>query len=444
MITSLRNRIDPRFNLIIKGATGTFGIKTATTGLSFITTILLTRLLGASGYGVYSYAMAWIGLLTLPAVLGLDKLLVREVAASQAQSAWSLTNGLLVWSNRTVLSVSMGVALLVAGIATFIFNRSDTLLMYTFWVAVFLLPLNALNLIRQAMMEGLYHVVTGHLPDIIRSLVFVTLVGWTSLFLKQDLKVFWAMGMNVVATGIALFVGTHLLLKAIPQTVKSAKPSYQIQSWMHRILPMMLISSIQVVYVRTDMLMLGAMREPELVGIYSVVRQVTHLITFLIMAVNATLAPTISSLYAAGDMQGLQKIFTKSMRLMFVISLPLVGGFIIFGDWFLLIFGPEFIQGSPALAILSITQLFNVAIGSIGPLLMMSGHERIFAMNIGISAVLNIMLNGLLIPQWGMLGAATATAISRVIMSLFVLIWVYKKVKIHPTIFGAITLQRIK
>jgi O-antigen/teichoic acid export membrane protein len=155
------------------------------------------------------------------------------------------------------------------------------------------------------------------------------------------------------------------------------------------------------------------------------------------MTVNPAMAPVISSLYAAGKMEQLQRVVTKSARWTFLACLPLALGFLFLGRWYLLlIFGRDFAQGQTALAILTVGQLVNVATGSVGYLLIMTGHEREAAKGMAVSALLNIALNAALIPTWGLEGAATAGATSMMLANIWFSVVVYRKLGIHSTALG--------
>jgi hypothetical protein len=65
---------------LVQGASGTFGIIILNTGLLFLVHVMLARTLGAGEYGVYAYAMSWVGLLCIPSLFGMDQLLIKNVA----------------------------------------------------------------------------------------------------------------------------------------------------------------------------------------------------------------------------------------------------------------------------------------------------------------------------------------------------------------------------
>lgn len=428
---------------IARGATGTFGLRMASTALSFIIGLLLARLLGSTGYGTYAYAMTWVGLLAVPGALGLDKLLVREIAIYKTKSEWHLMKGLLRWANRMVFIASAGLALLAAFIGYAFAGHHDSLVLVSIWISLVSLPLITLTRLRQAVLRGFNRVIAGQVPEmLILPVLFICFVSVAYLLFGKGITAPWMLGMNVVATGIAFGVGTRVLLKTLPMQVRETFPSYNIREWIRSALPLMFITGMQIINARTDIIMLGAMKGPQEAGVYSVANRGAEFITFILLAVNTALGPMVASLYAEGDREKLQRIVTRSTRIILVFSLPIGIALIVFGHWFLLLFGEAFTQGRTTLSILSAGQLVNAAMGSVGPLLVMTGHERNVAIGVGISAALNLILNALLIPQWSIAGAAIATAVSMVTWNVLLAILVYRTIGIHSTALGTFHLRR--
>lgn len=428
---------------LVRGAAGTFGLKVAAAGFSFLSGLLLARVLGMAGYGAYAYAIAWVSVLVVPAVFGLDRLLVRTVAASRTQSAWGLMRGLLRWAHQVVVLVSVAVVAPAAFLVWIAGEQFDPHIVPALWMALVLVPMAALALLRQAAMQGFHRVVVGQLPEmLIQPLVFIVSVGAAYLLLGEALNAPWAVGLHAVAAGVALVIGAWLLRTTLPQAVHDAVPVYDRGGWTRSALPLLFARGMQVVNAQTDIILLGAIKGAELAGIYAVATRGAELITFVLVSVNTVLAPAIASLHAAGDMRRLQSVITKSVRVIMVFSLPVALALILSGERFLVLFGQGFTRGATALAILSAGQLMNAAMGSVGLLLIMTGHERDAAMGVGISALVNLVLNALLIPVWGMEGAAAATAISMIIWNLLLAVWVYKRLGIHTTALGQMGVMR--
>ena len=433
----VKNDKDSLKHRLVKGVAGTFGLKIAATGLSFITGILLARLLGASGFGIYTYAFAWTQLLILAGTLGLDKLVVREVAIYQTKSDWSLVSGLLQWANQIVLMVSVALALGAISIAWGLNMGAHSEQFWAFCVAMLLIPIAVQRNLRLSAMRGLHQIVIGLMPELILApLLLLALTGCAYLFLGDSLNAFWVVLMRVVAALISLAIGVKLLDRALPNAAKEATPKYQPKTWLSSALPFLFMGSLYIIKSRTDILMLGAIQGAEAAGIYFAVSRGAQLINFILGSVNTVLGPNIATLYAEGKIKQLQRVVTKSARVVLLIALPITAIMIGFGYWYLLLFGKEFTQGQYALTILCVGRLIHAAAGSVGLLLNMTGNERFTFISNVAGTGLNVVLNALLIPRWGVEGAALATTSTTILMNIMNTLWVRQKLGIHCTAFG--------
>ncbi len=424
---------------LVKNTSGTFVIKVCSTVFSFFVSILLARLLGAEGYGTYAYVMAIITILIIPSTLGFPQLLVRDMASYNALRLWGRMHGLLRLANRSVLASSVLISILGAIITGFIAEDFHAQMTTTLWIAFAGLPVMALTQIKQTALNGLGYIIEGQLLDMfIRSFLFITLVAGTCFVMGWKINTPLAMLMQIVSAVITLLTGIVILDKRLPVAVRKTPPAYEINRWVKSTYPLLIISALSMINAKADMIMLGAIKGAESVGIYTVANKEASLIVFILMSVNAALAPAVSGLYASGKMESLQRVVTKSARIVLGLSLPIAVGLIVFGKWTLLIFGHEFTRGDTALAILSLGQLINAMAGSVGMLLVMTGHEKDTAVGIGISTVLNVGLNTLLIPGWGIKGAAMATSSSMILWNFLLAVRVYKRLGIDPTALGRI------
>jgi O-antigen/teichoic acid export membrane protein len=193
-----------------------------------------------------------------------------------------------------------------------------------------------------------------------------------------------------------------------------------------------------VISSQTSVVLVGTIKGAEAAGAYAAVSRVAILVSFVLQAASVALAPAIAGMYAAGEMGRLQRMITKSNRLVLLFSLPFALCFILFDRQVLAIFGEGFTQGGAALAILSLGYLFSAAMGSVRMLLIMTGHERDAATAVGMSAALNVVLNVALIPGYGLEGAATATAVSIVATNLLLAILVRRRLGIYASALGRV------
>jgi O-antigen/teichoic acid export membrane protein len=426
--TRLRQRITQR-------VVGSFGIKVASLGLAFITNVLLARLLGASGYGTYIYAFTWAGFLAILPSLGLTEYVIREVAVYQAQAEWGLLNGLLRWSNLVVLFLSVMAALLAAIAGWFLGITPQSPVALVFWIALVMIPPWNLTALRQGVMKGLNKVVLGDFPELlIRPILFLGLLGAAYIVWRTQFDAAWVMGLYVLSVGVSFSAGAWMLFQLLPAEVKASQPVYQPKIWLRNTLPFLLIVCMFIVNQQTDVLMLGAIKGHDAAGIYTVVGRGVQLIQFALAAVCAATGPTIAALYATQDIPKLKRVMRGSVRLLGVGAFAIAISLILFGHLFLSIFGAEFVQGQSALTILSLGYLLDAPTGGLaGLLLLMTGNERDTALGTGITAVLNVVLNSMLIPLWGLEGAAIATTISTLVRSLFFMVCTRKKLGFFPS-----------
>jgi len=412
-------------------------------GFAFLINILLTRTMGVNAYGTYVFAMALFSVLSIPAMLGMPSLLVRLLATYCTQKSWGLMHGILRWSNWVVLAASIGLAAFTALVTWLLRGTGDQLMLTSVMVAIISLPLIALSRIRQASLQGLQQVVIGQLPDmLIRPLLFILFVASASFYFHINISAQRALGMHIVAMSVALLIGVLLLRRAIPPEVIKEAPTYRSREWLRSALPLLFISSMAIITSKTDVIMLGMIKGADATGLYHVASRGAQFITLFLYSLNEALSPVIAGYYAKGDMGALQKLVTKSIRLIFLFALPVALALIFFGHKFLLIFGPDFVGSSNALAILSIGHLMDCAIGSVGLLLIMTGHGRESAIAMGIGAGANVILNLLLIPKWGLEGAAVATSLSLVIWNVIQSRLVYKRIGIHTTVLGVVSWRK--
>lgn len=403
-------------NRLVIGAVSSFGLKIAGSGLSFGLSVILARCLGTVGWGIYAYAMTWTNLLSIPATLGIDQLIVREMAVYRARSRQKLMAGLLRWSNSLVLGTAIALALVAVAV---VWRRDSHELVTAVVLAMTILPLASLRNLRLGAMRGLDRIVLGQIPDaVLAPLITIVLTSLVYFLLPDRLNVFWVLGIKIVATAITFIIGTLWLVRSLPPAVKQIKPQYRSRSWLVSALPFMFLGTVELINSRIDIIMLGGIEGAAAVGIYAAIAGIAQLTAFIHQASLGVLGPTIATLYSQGKIRQLEQLIQQSILAVFTASL-LIGGTVIgFSNYLLLIFGSEFVTGSTAMNILIGGQIFNALTGPVGLVLNMTGHQRQTAIATASSAALNIVLNALLIPRWGIVGAAIATTASMVIINV--------------------------
>jgi O-antigen/teichoic acid export membrane protein len=419
-VTNLVSDSTTPYPLLLRGGLS-LGLRAARLGFGFLTAVLLGRLLGAEGYGVYAYAFTIMSLLATPAQAGLPTLVVREVAAGSAKGELGVVRGLLVRANQAVLLFSAIVALLSYG-ALQLVNGADPALVGTFAWSLALLPLIALGNLRGAALRGFGRVIEGQLPEIlIRPGVFIAVlvVAWATTSSVSPAR---AMMWHFAAALVAFMVGSWLLMRGTPTPVWTARSTYEYRAWLRSLLPLSILGATQAVNHHADLLLLGVYATAADVGVYRAATLTATLVSIPLTTLTLVLAPRLASTHALQQRPELQHAVTSGANIALACALPVALLLLAGGKHVLeLAFGPEFGAGHGPLAILVLAQLVNVFLGPVALLMNMTRHEKDTLTSFAVAATINIAAGLVLIPQLGAYGAALAASTGMITWNL--LLW---------------------
>jgi O-antigen/teichoic acid export membrane protein len=404
--------------------------------LTFATSIVLARMMGAEGFGIYSLAVSVVVILRIIALFGLDGLLVRDVAASRELNQPSRLKGVVVFGATATLVLSLSVTCITLLI---IRSSAPAVSPYANTLAIALLALAPMALLGgvAAVLEAFRLPLPGQVAEtILRPCLFLILVGIVVLALRRHLTPEIAAGLHALTYLGALLAAVGYLLTRIQRDVWTASAAITPRAWLGAAAGFALTNAAYIITENTGVIMLAALADPEAVGIYRAATRYAQLVPFALLAAMLPLRPAISAAFARDDRIGQRRAARTAAALAMAMGLPAAALLIAFGDVFLAAFGDDFSRGRVALTILVLGQVVNVAAGHVGVLMTMTGHEKRVAATVGASAVCNVMLNLLLIPRFGTEGAAAATAISLALWNAGTLYWVIKHLRVNPTIFG--------
>lgn len=433
-----------------KGLSASFLIQIIAILVGFGSSWLLAQMIGAEGYGVYTYVFSLVTVLNGIAWLGFDDLLIRDVAVYRSQGKLGLLKGLL----KTALFFTFLAAMVLALMAYL------TIELLSYWqenttptfaiaflqspiekqallIALAAVPPMTLLLVMQFALVGAKEIVLGQVFEkTCKPILF--LLGVMGIYFWQggEIGALEVVSMNVMAIFMACIVAYFFFRQKLIAPYQSVKVEYKQRVWWSSAAAFALVNTLNLVYVKADVLMLGAIGGTELVGVYSIAAKFSELLRFFLAIVYLVVSPMIADLYAGGKLEELQILATKSARGVLLLSLPLVVVFYFFGGWILGFFGAEFSDGYGALMILCVGQLFNLACGIGANLLMMTGHERATFWGLLLSTAVNLFFNAWLIPSMGMEGAAIATVLGIMVWNVILLYLVRQRLGIDASVLG--------
>jgi O-antigen/teichoic acid export membrane protein len=175
-----------------------------------------------------------------------------------------------------------------------------------------------------------------------------------------------------------------------------------------------------------------------MVGIYNAASRGAELIDLIFISINYALGPTIAGLCAQGKTEGLQGLVRRATRAGLLFSVPVAAVLIVFAPNFLQLYGPDFVQGRTALAILCTGHIINLCFGPASMLLIMSNNERLAVVGTGAGVAVKLILNMVLIPPFGMEGAAIATVAGNLACNGLLVVCLYRSLGMLSTVVGRV------
>ncbi len=404
---------------LISAAKGSVLLRLVAMVLSLATAVVLARALGPAEYGTYAYVFALVTLLALPAQVGIPTLLVRETARAHAQKEWSNLKTLWRWATRTILGTSLAITAILALI---LWGSSDhaTNTWRTAVSAVLLIPLIALGNARGAALRGLRRIVSGQLPEAILRPGFFLLFISAAWMAGLKLTAATAMSWHVLAAACGFLIGAIILFKARPNEMINAQLDHGCTSgWLKAAVPLAAIGGLQTVGNQTGIVLLGLMGTHAEVAMYKVAASAATLAVFGLQTANSVVGPHFAGQFALGDTRRIQRLAAAGAIASSALTIPVVAAFVLCGPWLLhMVYGEGYEGAYGPLLILCAGQMVNALFGSVGLLLNMTGYERIAARWLAIAAICNILGGVVLIPRFGMYGAAIAACASVVIWNV--------------------------
>ena len=404
---------------------------------TFVTTLVLSRMLGARGYGTYVYALALPTLLALAAQLGYGHLLVRNVAAYSADHQWGLLRGIIHRSQRLMLTASLLFGAGAGGVGWMFVGQEQPWLRQAFFIALLLVPALALIAHREAVLRGFGRVALGRLPETtVQPLLLLVLVGVLEVVLSRRVSAPQVMAATVAAAAGALAVGTVLVARATPPQVNVALVEVDRASWSRSARSLLAINGLQVVNLQMGVILLGAIESVDATAVFSVALRLAAMVSFLQTAVTFPLAPAVARLHAAGSRAQIQRLASRASLGVLVLSTPIVIGLLVFGEHVLALFGEQFRAGTTALTILVIGELVNIASGFVVILLIGTGQERTLFTAAACVTAAKLVASASLVSAFGLEGAALGQALGIAGQNVVLAILVWRRLAIYSPGLG--------
>jgi len=410
---------------VARGASTTVMLRGLAAGLTFGLYVLLGRLLGPEGAGTFFLAFTVSTIASVLGRVGLDTTLLRFTAGSSATGDWVAVKGVYQQALRRAAAGSTLAALvMVAGArwaASHLFGEEALGGPMTV-MAISVVPLALLTLHAQAL-QGLRRMRDANLVGFV-GVPLGALLGALVLVPKwQVLGAAWGYVFACVAT---LGLGWWLWNRATPH-LSGLQGHIDTRTLLASSVPLFWVSGLQLIILWASTLALGVWASTADVGRFSVANRTATVASFALIAINSIAAPKFAALFKQGDMATLGKIARNTTTLTAAVAAPLMACFVLLPREVLGLFGSGFAESAPVLSILALGQFVNAITGAVGSLLTMCGYERLQRNNLAGCAILGVILNVGLVPRFGAIGAAIATATTLAVQMVVATAMVWRK-----------------
>jgi len=379
--------------------------------LAYGYTVMLARMLPVSDLGRYFLIMTVVNIIGLACTVGMDFGVVRYVSLYAGEGNFRLAYKMLATALSIGVMIGIVVAAFVIALAPVAVDRlhesGDTsiaalrifAISIPFWVAARLF-----NSTTQGLHRMRYQVYSRDLGEQLSKLTLTI----AALMLGAGLLgVIWANVASVlVAMLLSLFFTFKIMSRQGENLVQGAKGSAR--DLLRYSFPLAFSNILGMVMVWSDMLIMGYLGTSTEVGFYGAALRVGVISSALFLSFTTVFTPVISDLHNKRFTGQLNSLYKTVTRWIFICTLPLVLLQLLFADPIMGMFGNQFAAGSGALMILALSQMVNSASGPAGYMVLMSGRSRMELLNISAALGISVLACFLLIPSYGLIGAALA------------------------------------
>jgi O-antigen/teichoic acid export membrane protein len=404
-----------------------------TTISAFIFQFILGRALSPSEVGVFNLGLTISSLVVLVILVGLDRGVVRFIAHyvsvnDRERELGTVTNSLKIMLLTTLIIMPLS-WFLADDLAVFVFHKPE--LAPVLQVFTLTLPFIALTRWSMGVFLGYKQVkpivfIEQILVPVLRIVVAIFMI--IALYQTATTFSFSYLLSAIVGFGFS-GVAIWLFVHARKGDYRSA-PVYRellLFSW-----PLLFAGLLNRTNTYTETLVLGGFASSEQVGIYTICLKISIILTIFFEALNGIWGPYITEIFARRDLDKLTYQFKAATYWAFSLTLPFALLMFLEAPTVLAVFGPEYIQGATILRILIISQVIYVLGGMSALVLIMTGYSRLNLFNLILTILLSLLLDFLIIPTYGAMGAAIASLASLGFVTLLRAIQVFNKIHIHP------------
>jgi O-antigen/teichoic acid export membrane protein len=411
----------------LRGALVSISVRIAAAFVGLGLQILLARLMALKDYGIYVILWTWVSVVGQIGVLGFYDSAARFIPRYGRRESHDHLAGYLATGFRAVIA---GSGLLAAAALVFLFvlpGLVDPAFLLPLGVLALGFPVLSLETYLTGIARGFGWYALSTVPGyILRPALIMLGVGLANAA-GFPLDAVTVLAIVVLASIIVLLVQALLLRARLPKRARPIANRERRRFWLLASVLMMPAMTAEELFVWIDVLILGFLVAPEQASLYFAAQRSLSLAAFVQYGFMLVAARGFSLSLASADRAGLQARITRSTNATFWLTIPSVALTLVAGYPLLHLFGPAFVAAYPCLALLGLAYVIRGATGQAAELLVVQGRYRLSLLIVSISVATCILLMLLLVPLWGINGAAAAMVLVQLLRLAVVTFLVHRQ-----------------
>lgn len=379
----------------------------------YLYTALLARWVGVEYLGIYSLANSIMLIAEVIAKMGLETGVMRFVSRrdpeKELDDVRKIIHSALKMSGIFSIVIA-GVLILLSGWLVNNVLKEVHLLQLVLIIFALTIPFNAFTLISAFATQGFkllkYKIFTTQFINPTMLLLTMILCYW---FISSEAAIMYPMLLTGILGSIVMFIILKRISKVQFKSIIASSFDKVLLSYSY---PLMFVIILQTFMHWMDILMLGYFTDASTVGLYHPAARTAGLLQALLISFLSIYAPIFSQLHHEGKRTEMVRIYHLVSRWILTMAIPISLIFLIYPAKVMLIFGPAYLPSRQVLIILTGATFLQAILGAASPALSMSGYTKLVLWNTVGAFLLNLILNIILIPKWGITGAAIATFVS--------------------------------
>lgn len=402
-------------------------------GLLLLFNLLAVRLLGTGNYGLFIYIFNILQILSMVTKFGLDRGIINFVPILNQKADHKEVKNIISFTVHLTTILSLLIVMSVLVFSEFISNEllnNPSMESHLIVTMPLLILVNFLNL-----SIGIFRGIGEINKYIIAKNILIPLVMLISLFIFSNFIFNGYTNLTLVYYLSYIIASLYLLIYLIKSkrlSVFSLKRNRNSIDLMKFSMPLFLSTFSGYLLTKIDTFFIGYFMSNSSVGVYNILLQIAVMSSFVLTAFNTVFAPNISILYKENKINELRNKYQVITRWISLINFIFFGLILLLSKEILSIFGYEFSDQYMVLLILCGGQVLNAGVGPVAEMNVLTGKPRYEFYTMFVSLIINIVLNIILVPKFGLTGAAIASFISVGLINFILLFLLYKDMRIQP------------